>query len=118
MGLIATKGSGLKDLKIFHSNYTTGNIWKDTIHGLEELGYIVHREAKPHDKAFVLGGYWENPTAFKDPILFHRETKPLFAYEFWASILKEYYDNMIDLTNFTTEESIRCIAEYYETYQS
>ena len=98
----------MKDIKIFHSGYTEQTDWVDIVYHLENRGHIVYGTIQPHDIAVILGGYWENPTVFKNPIVFYKQTKP-YIHEFLTDILKEYYDNMIDLTGKTREESIECI---------
>lgn len=105
----------MKGLKLFHSSYTENDTWEDIIYGLEKLGYVTHSTIQPHDRAIVLGGYWENPNAFNHPILFYRQTVP-YIHEFMTEVLKEYYDILINLTGVTINEAIEEIDAVCKNY--
>jgi hypothetical protein len=96
------------------------------------LPYVVYEEVKPCDHAVILGGFYENPSAFKNATVFFT-TKCVFgdkmkmyqvhekgltlSKEFWADLLPEFFSHTVDVTNLTPAEAAGRILDYIETYQ-
>jgi hypothetical protein len=104
----------------------------------KSLGVNVYDVVVPCELAVILGGYFENPNAFKNvlTLCFYKtdeepdgsvsyrtqyETWRLFdkaKYGVWVDILKNYYDEMVDLTGLTPHAAAAKIRKTVETYQS
>lgn len=126
------------ETKYFRSKYNGLNTvaWKGTI---EALGVSVYDVFVPCELAVILGGEFENPSAFTDvlTVVFTRyEIEPwdkkseLYKddnalwlacrnkkKETWNSILEYYFDEMVDITGLDPKESADKIRSTVETYQ-
>lgn len=117
--------------------------WEDII---KALGINVYDVMVPSELYVILGGTWENPTAFHDKktIVFYKkdvewptknnaiensermsEKHPEVWEDFenrkqglFIDILSHYYDTMIDLTGMNTKDSADKIRGEIEAYKS
>lgn len=128
--------STFMETKFFRSKYSTvhKSEWESIIKILNVHPYDV---IVPCELAVILGGYFENPQAFKDcaTLVFYKKDMEddgtisfktvhdkwsLFEkrkYEVWESILNHYFDEMVDLTGLTPEGAAEKIRGVVETYQ-
>jgi hypothetical protein len=121
------------ETKYFQSKYNEFHrqAWKGII---KELGANVYDVFVPCELAVILGGYFENPTAFKGikTLVFYKtdfeddgsasykqqyDTWALFEkrkYEVWVQMLKSYFDETVDLTGLTPKDAAERIRETVE----
>ena len=124
------------ETKYFRSKYNTLNsdLWIKTI---KSLGVNVYDVIVPCELAVILGGEFENPSAFTDTktIVFYRKERERdnsqlwknqrefwLIYvndrtDLWVSILSNYFENMVDLTGLTPNKAADKIRSTVETYQ-
>ena len=123
--------------KYFHSRYNIihKKEWDSII---SSLGKGVYDVAIPCELAVILGGYFENPSAFSDKLslVFYKtdleddgsasykknydawEVFEQRKYEVWSDLLKRYFDEAVDLTGFSIDGAVKKIRETIETYKS
>lgn len=117
-------------LKIFKSKFSglAEPFWDDVE---KLLPYKVLDAVEDCDRAVILGGFYENPSAFRKATVFY--TRDVLFYmghpdaqqaqyykrrkKHYVEILKEYFDEMIDITGLTPKEVAERIGECIETYQ-
>jgi hypothetical protein len=128
------------ETKFFRSKLaeTRKEIWSETI---KDLGVNVYDVLVPAELYVILGGDWENPTAFhdKNTIVFYRrenEEPRKKRAEFYQdkyrtvwerfethknniqmNILKLYYDKIIDLTGLSAKKSATLIRKTIEAHK-
>ena len=125
------------ETKYFQSKYneTHRECWKDII---SELGVRVYDVIVPCELAVILGGYFENPSAFTDKVslVFYKtdieddgsrsykenyEMWELFEkrkYVVWSDLLHKYFDEVVDITGLDASAAARKIRRVVESYQS
>jgi len=90
--------------------------WLPVIHGLQDKGYEVYAEPQPADHAIILSAQFENPLVFKCPrvaVVHTGEWVPSpYGYRFYGPIIKEYYDEILDVTDCSLDETIDLIEEH------
>jgi len=91
--------------------------WLPVIHGLQDKGYEIYGDPVPVDHAIILGAQLENPLAFKCPrtAVIHVDEwypPPYGYYRFYGPIVKEYYDEILDVSDCNLDETINKIEEH------
>jgi len=125
------------EIKYFQSKYNAlhRDQWKDII---DQLGVHPYDVIVPCELAVILGGFFENPSAFdgvKTLVFYKKEyqydikhkdkkTESLWMMfekaklDSWVSILSHYFNKMVDLTGLNPKEAAERIKKVIETYQS
>jgi len=93
------------------------DLWENTIIA---LGVNVYDVVVPTELAIILGGYFENPSAFEDSLtlVFYRHDDGHQFSKGFVPVLEKYFDEMVDLTDMTPSEAANKIRSVVETYQS
>ena len=121
------------ETKYFQSKYNEihRQDWKGIIKALKVNVYDVY---VPCELAVILGGYFENPTAFKGvkTLVFYKtdfeddgssaykndyKTWELFEkrkYDVWVQMLKSYFDETVDLTGLSHKDAAERIRTTVE----
>ena len=124
------------ETKYFRSKYNGFHTdrWDKAI---KSLGINVYDVIVPCELAVILGGEFENPSAFTGTktIVFYRKEperdntqlwrerrKVWLEYvnhrnDLWITTLSNYFENMVDLTGLNPKESADKIRSVVETYQ-
>jgi len=106
------------ETKYFRSkyNFKGDGVWNKTITG---LGKSVYDVVVPAELSVILGGYYENPSAFEDSItlVFYRHDDGHQFSKGFIPVLEKYFDEMVDLTGLSPMESAEKIRSTVETYQ-
>lgn len=109
----------LREVKLFHSKYTEEPNRSKWYRIIRNLNYDVKEKIEDHDVAIVLGGFWENPNVFNNPVVFIMDTSDgHFLFDFYLKILCEYYDNIVDLTGLSMVEAARKINDEVDKLRS
>ena len=120
-------------IKYFQSRYneTHKQAWKDIV---KELGINIYDVIIPCELAVILGGYFENPSAFKGikTLVFYKtdledngsasykkqyDTWAIFEkgkYELWVQMLNSYFDKTVDLTGLSPKKAAERIRKTIE----
>jgi len=106
--------------RYFRSKYNGPHkeLWEETI---KELGINIYDVIVPSELSVVLGCYFENPSAFADSVtlgFYRKDGDRLNAYKTHISILKHYFDEMVDLTGLNAKDSAEKIRSSVAAYQS
>ena len=95
------------------------NFWIGVIKALQDKKFVVRRDFKTKaDLNIVLSGVFENPRGFKGKRVMVLEKKEWWPSKFnaWDSmyrdIVKNYYDEIIDVTGKTTAQVANIVADY------
>lgn len=98
--------------KVFKSPFGEGQWFRAEVE-LRKNGVRVFRDAKPADCSIVLSGQNENPLSLtgKKILFFHKlEWKEEWPY--YKTLLEEYYDEFVDVTDTTLEEFVSTLKSY------
>lgn len=107
------------DTKFFRSRFS-GELkqeWKDII---KSLGVNVYDVMVPCERAVVLGGMWENPSAFQDIDTFVFYLKRMDgSFRAWmdgvhVDVLRIYYDKMFNLSGMDSSQAATYIRKTLE----
>jgi len=106
------------EIKYFRSKYAHSKpgMWIETI---QELGVNVYDVIVPSELAVILGGFMENPSAFRDTLtlVFYRRDDYYEDADNFIPVLEKYFDELVDLTGLNSKESADKIRSTVETYQ-
>ena len=106
-------------VKIFKSPVKNDSFWNRIIRGLGNKGYETARKYEDVDVSIVLSGKAENPVGFRGrKVLFYKKQEwvphipvPL-GFNMFKPILKEYYDEMHDISALNENECVYEIIGY------
>jgi len=108
------------DTKYFKSRHGKSQLPKEWDAVIKAIGVNVYDIIVPCERAVILGGFWENPSAFKDveTYVFYM-LAPLGSFlgqnqRLYVDILRLYYDNIHNITDLEptkAAEYIRGILE-------
>lgn len=94
--------------------------WHNIIELLAQKGVIVHGKPQEADISVVLSGKFENPCILKGKKVWaytaSEWTMPGFSS--YIPVVKEYYDETINLTDLTDDQIVDKLMDYYEANQS
>ena len=88
------------------------------------MGVNIYDVAVPCERAVVFGGFWENPSVFKDSItyvFYKKRTDTRFhqwRHSLNVDILRLYYDNMFNVTDMSDEQTVNFIRKTLEAEES
>ena len=106
-------------VKIFKS-LVPDDPWIGFVKYMLEQGLDVYSESSPADYSIVLSGKWENPqslTGKKILIYAPREWVPYPSrWTFCKEIIKEYYDEMIEVKSNNRDEILKQVRDCYDKY--
>ena len=83
---------------------------------LVQNGFKIYEQAEPADCSIVISGRYENPLSLTGKkILIFNENE--WASQFWGvfePIVKEYYDELVDITGRTLDQATQIIRNCYD----
>lgn len=77
---------------------------------LEQMGYDIYPHPRKCERAIILCGKYENPTVLDGyKVLFYHKNEWVGQWDFFQPILEEYYDEMIDATELSLQQTAETI---------
>jgi len=108
--------TGYQHTRLFKSQYACydNRLWGMILHFLQLAGHTIHMDMQPCSKAIILGGYMENPSAFRDIYTKVYTFNAGRTADIWYQIIDHYYDEIVDVTDMDTDLLINQIVEEIE----
>jgi hypothetical protein len=111
----------LKSKRYHDFKFNLKPFWQNLEEQLENRKHIIHRKPREADVSIVLSGLYENPVLVKGKRVLAFKAQewiagvaPPHGWRLYEPVLKEYYDDFIDLAGLDSKKSAKRIIEYID----